>query len=377
MSYYILPKTNNKINILFDLIQTDQEIDPFISHSLVNYIHENKSQLEKLLDIEEYDYLQKLVEAVNPYEYLFTKTPTYNLSVNKMRLHSNGFFEFIELAQTVNLFESFQNKPMYYGYFGQNSEFISDCMSFLRENKKDIVRNCRLPIYYMQGYEFYFSLDFAYYELDKNSYENVNDYALGFMHILNDICFFQKEKGVCVIKISDLYYKPILDAVFILSSFYEKCYIMKPNTTNVISSEKYLICKNFSYNVKQEFKHQIGEMMYKLIEVQQRNKNMEQQDNQTYVASLINNDISYYFFTKIEEANIILGQQQIDYYDKMINIMKNKNREDKFDSLRKINIQKCVLWCEKYKIPHNKLNDKNANSFLPLSNDDCMDDNDF
>ena len=33
--------------------------------------------------------------------------------------------------------------------------------------------------------------------------------------------------------------------------------------------------------------------------------------------------------------------------------------------MKKINIQKSISWCEKYKVPHNKFSDK-PNIFLPL-----------
>lgn len=64
--------------------------------------------------------------------------------------------------------------------------------------------------------------------------------------------------------------------------------------------------------------------------------------------------------------NIIIGQQQIESLDMIINIIKNKNREDKIETIKKTSIQKSVSWCEKYKIPHNKFYDK-TNIFLPIN----------
>ena len=49
----------------------------------------------------------------------------------------------------------------------------------------------------------------------------------------------------------------------------------------------------------------------------------------------------------------------------IINILKNKNRQDKIELLQKSNIQKSVEWCEKYKIPCNKFFEK-TNIFLPI-----------
>jgi hypothetical protein len=152
----------------------------------------------------------------------------------------------------------------------------------------------------------------------------------------------------------EIYYKPIVDILFTLGCLYEKCYLIKPNASNILTQDKYLVCKHFRSITADEFKRSISktiDAMHRIV------------INGNHVASLISNDISCYFLTKLEECNIIIGQQQIEYMDKVINILKNKNRLDKIDALRKSNIQKCVLWCEKYKIPCNKLNDR-ANIFL-------------
>ena len=66
---------------------------------------------------------------------------------------------------------------------------------------------------------------------------------------------------------------------------------------------------------------------------------------------------------KLEESCIVIAQQQLEALDQMINILKNKNKDDKMETLKKNNIQKCILWCEKFKIPHNKFIEK-LNIFL-------------
>jgi hypothetical protein len=65
----------------------------------------------------------------------------------------------------------------------------------------------------------------------------------------------------------------------------------------------------------------------------------------------------------LEELNIIIGHQQLEFMDQLISLYKNKNREDKIESLKKSNIQKCIQWCDKFKIPYNKFTDK-VNIFL-------------
>jgi hypothetical protein len=84
------------------------------------------------------------------------------------------------------------------------------------------------------------------------------------------------------------------------------------------------------------------------------------------IQSIVKNELNTYFLNKVEECNIIIGQQQIDAYDQMINLLKNKNKIEKIEAIRKHNIQKCIHWCEKYKLPCNRFADK-INIFLPIN----------
>jgi hypothetical protein len=83
------------------------------------------------------------------------------------------------------------------------------------------------------------------------------------------------------------------------------------------------------------------------------------------VSSLLQTTLPSFFISKIEEFNVIYGQQQLEAYDQLINIINNKNKLDKIEALKKINIQKCIAWCDKYKIPCNKFIDK-YNIFLNI-----------
>jgi hypothetical protein len=353
MSYYTIPKINHGIKINFSPQKSEKPIECCMNHTLSNYLKDMQNIYKRLIDNEETQIIcekilvSDLVEAVNPYEFIFSKVPLYNCSISKLHPSSNSFFEFIELSQSVNLFESFQKKNMNYNSFGKNTAFITEYMNIFREDKKDILENTiESPVFPV--------LDFIYYELNKDTYKSHNEYVIGLMDILYNISTFQKVGGVCVIKITEIYYKPIVDILFIISGLYQKCYLIKPNTSNILVQDKYLVCKFFRSIVPEDIKHNISKTIDAIHYIN---------ISGNYIQSLITNDISYYFFTKLEEYNIIIGQQQIEYLDKVINILKNKNRLDKIESLRKSNIQKCVSWCEKFKIPYNKLNDR-SNIFL-------------
>jgi hypothetical protein len=81
------------------------------------------------------------------------------------------------------------------------------------------------------------------------------------------------------------------------------------------------------------------------------------------ITSIFDLEVPYQFKNKLNEINIIIGQQQLEALNQIISILKNKNKYDTLESLKKNNIQRCVNWCEKYKIPCNKFNDK-INMFL-------------
>jgi hypothetical protein len=81
------------------------------------------------------------------------------------------------------------------------------------------------------------------------------------------------------------------------------------------------------------------------------------------IHSIIDNNIPYYFSNKIEESNAVIGQQQLEAYDQIINILKNKNKDDKIEVLKRTHIQKCIQWCEKNQLPHNKFVER-VNIFL-------------
>ena len=63
------------------------------------------------------------------------------------------------------------------------------------------------------------------------------------------------------------------------------------------------------------------------------------------IHSLIKNDIPYYFSNKIEEVNAVIGQQQLEAYDQILNILKGKNKTDKVEILKRNN-----KFCDKFNV---------------------------
>jgi hypothetical protein len=195
-----------------------------------------------------------------------------------------------------------------------------------------------------------FKFDFIFYETNPSNY---------FISLIKTIIIILRNQNICgtsVIKIGDIFHKPVLDILYLLSSLYEKVYICKPNTNNIVTFDRYIVCKNFLYD--EQSNNYLKFNYLKLIVFLKR---LEDKN----IVSILDFEIPYFFKNKIDDLNIIIGQQQLEALDQIISIYKNKNKNDKIESVKKGNIQKSVSWCEKYKIPCNKFTEK-INIFLPI-----------
>ena len=194
-----------------------------------------------------------------------------------------------------------------------------------------------------------YSCHFLYFEADsKKEYEETNRYILYMIRCILGINNYQILSGVSILKIDMVIYKPIIDLVYLISGMFEKSYIMKPNTSNVITNERYIICKNYK-----GFNKSIHDSLISIY------NELEKTKDDIIIESLFGNRIFSYFSNKLEESNIIIGQQKLDAYAQIINLLKSKNKMAKIDVLQKHNIQKCMYWCDKYKIPFDKVGETN------------------
>jgi|LakMenEpi03Aug12_release.lakeMendotaPanAssembly.Ray.scaffolds.fasta_scaffold54539_1 hypothetical protein len=358
MTYYLLPKNNNNISIIPNTDSID--IKTYTSHSLYNFYNEIKKQLDLLIQTDNVSLVFKnLVKNMNPYEYIFSKVPGTKYSISKLKAKSNLFYDLLEITNTLNLFDSFFNKIMKSLHISENYIDSNQCIDFLRENQKNEninIENINEEIYNTINDKRY---DFIFYEIKNIDFENLNDYILNFIQVLMILLKYQSNNGVCLIKINHIFHKPIIDILYILSSVYEKVYIIKPSTSNITIFDKYIVCRNFMLD---DTKKEIYKNYYfKLAQF----ISIYLQHNNNNISSIINCEIPSYFINKIDDINIIIGQQQLESIDQIINIIKNKNKDEKIETIKKSNIQKSITWCEKFKIPHNKFSEK-VNIFLPL-----------
>jgi hypothetical protein len=333
MSYYIIPKKSDTISL--DNIYFNNNIinDSYVSNCIFNYITSLQEEINNYkISREE---LNKLEEIINPYNSLLNKELIFLKKVNSI-----DFFIYIEIIKITNLFDIYEKKSIH--IYCVNPNIIE---SFIFINKYNNIFFKTDNILSIKNKE---KVDILCFDVCSNDIKN---YIVNFLSILCKILLFQANNGSCIIKINDIYYKPILDIIYIFTCFYEKIYIIKPNSSNVFSNEKYLICKGMRNVDRNNIYKFINNIYLKIIieKIQITNNNF----------SLINIDLPYYFINKIEDANLSIGHQKIEHLDILISLINNNLCNEKIDTIIKNNIQKCFLWCEKYKIPYNKINEKN------------------
>lgn len=361
MNYHIIPTNNFKIKIN---IQLDNEIKPIISRGLIFFMEDMRNQICNLQEYygkkNEDVSIEYINQIINPFEFLHSSVPGSTVSVSKVKPESTIFFELMEIFQTFNINDHFSStQKINICNLTHNHSSTTYLLDMLREINEDNIISSHFKFddiynhFVMNKCNQCFDLIIC--EFSPNDYNHLQKYIDNMILTLIIIFMYQTKNGVCFIKIDNIFYKPIIDIIFILSGIYDKVYLVKPSISNITKSDKYIVCK--------DFKLSNSKLADKLISYINDRSKYRYINEPVYIKSIIDNEIPYYILNRIEESNLIIGQQQMESFDQLINIFKSKNRDEKIDNLKKNHIQKCIQWCEKNQLPHNKFTDK-INIFL-------------
>lgn len=342
MSYFLFP--TNKNEVFFTPILDNIHTSNYTSHSLHNYCKNLQKDLNKLFikTGEPNEYFYYLLTIVNPY-YFVTKYVNENEFI-KPKVLSNVFFDLLEIFKMTKLFED--NDTISSMHIGSNIIDACSSLELMREKCKDKDKE---PIKYYNIHNSLFEnesehrFDYLYCEVNNNiNYGEMNDYIISLLEIVMIILKYQILNGCSVIKIDNLFYKPTIDILYLICSLYDKVYIVKPTTSNPITFERYIVCKNFLFDDIKKDKYK--EYYFKIGNfICDYNSNPNKQN----ILHIINKDIPYYFLNKVNDMNIMIGHQQIESINVLFSILNSKNKQDKIEYLKKNHIQKCISWCEK------------------------------
>jgi 23S rRNA U2552 (ribose-2'-O)-methylase RlmE/FtsJ len=365
------------------------------SPSLSNYLYNIK---EKITVIEkQWDTFKKYT---NPYEYIHTIVPLKKKSVSKYKPISRSFFKMVEIVHTFRLFfkepirtfhlaegpggfieamvhmrkcsedkyigmtllDEKKNNPNIPGW-KKSENFMKSNPNIFLENGADgtgDILSCENFEYVVSKYGkmdivtadggFDFSIDF-------NQQEKMIGKLL-FAQMAFALCL-NKFRGHFILKIFDCFMGHTVDILYILSSFYEKVYIMKPHTSRYANSERYVVCIGFLYDNSSGFYPYLLRAFKSMME-----------NPGSFPGRFINRDIgiNQYFIKKIEEYNAIFGQKQIQNITYTLSLIDSKTKMDKIETLLQLNIQKSMDWCIRFQVPYYSLNTP-TNIFLAGTED--------
>ena len=392
MSYFSLPTLCNNPDLKDSIFYEEDEpsnIRCHINKTLSTYLTDAKNHIDSKQS--EWDKYKKFT---NTYEYIHTTVPGTKTSVCKHKPLSRSFFKMIETMKTMKLIDMLPRDSTKTYHFAEGPGGFIEAIAYLRENEQDsyygmtllnegdisvpgwkksqhfldnnpnviiergvtgdgdMLQADNLKDCYKRHHNscdlvtadggFDFTNDFNHQEVMslKLAYAQVA-YALA----------SQKHGGAFIIKVFDTFTTASIDLLYILANVYENVFFFKPNTSRSANSEKYIVCKNFQL----EDSKQLVIAMFHVIQQFSNNPSKEPK-------RFLNCEIPYVFLSAVSEINAIFGQSQIECISQTLQLI-NYNSSTRIDNLKKAHVSKCINWCQRFRLPYNKIN-TSANIFL-------------
>lgn len=348
MLYYLLPKIDTKL--IVTPCDSVKECPLYISHSLYKYSNAIQNKLK---------IIQNHNDTVdNEYTFL-SQTYAIHGPGNKIETHSELFYELVEfLIVSNNNYECFITQPTKMLYITSHNDDLHNSFQFIK--KKYNYSHTNSYTHFKNVGDYFASnntdkFEFMFFELPVYDFQDVNQYIIHVLQIVMIIIKTQSDNGCCLIKLNYIYHKPIIDILFLLSAVYSKIYLIKPTLMDT-TDYKYVFCKYFNNSPD------ISNKNYKLLDTFLNKPDLKN------ITHIIDYDTPAYFIYKINEINLIIGQQQLELWRQLLHIYMGQNQLYKLDQYKQKNIQKWVDWCAKMNIPYNEpTKDCHTNNCLSLS----------
>lgn len=386
MSYNQVINIQNNINEhnLKIKLGSPGESNNFINVTIKNILNNVKKNIETCGD--KWNSAKKIT---NPYEYIHTQMPNQKTPVSKIKPLSRAFFKLIEIYKTFDLLDDYGDKPINTFHLAEGPGGFIEAVTYLRFNKSDKYygmtlldnMNSEIPgwrksedflrknknviietgedntgnLYNPENYKYCLkkyknSMDFITgdggFDFSVN-YNNQETIALRL--ILTQIAYafaMQAQGGTFVLKVFDQFTHGSVDILYLLSSFYTKTFIYKPDTSRIANSERYIVCKGFQVPSNDNIYNKFADILQVLNHDNLKHRNLYR---------ILDININYYFIKNIEEINAMLGQQQISNILKTMRIINHKEKKGEKNNMTKNkNIKKCIQWCVKHNIPYYK-----------------------
>lgn len=369
MNYYILPKNNFDIKLRLNY---HNKVDPYISNSLNFFLNKKQNLLNKLNnDSGELDNVKFVINYLNNVFVSNTNTP-----VSRLPCNNQIYYELLEVISLCGIKDILTHRQsLVCAHISPNSAVTNSLFTSFRNNVvSDIIYSCAFNYDLISCLFFnnsiYSNFDILFFEFKESDYTDIKCLSKSIIIMLSLICKSMATGGTIIFKLENCFHKIVVDFIYILSTLFDKTIIIKPVVSNVIDNTKFFICKGFNaseYNKKSIY-YSLEERVYVFLN---NINDMSNLISGVYIDSILENKIPYLFINKLEEFNVVLGQQQIDCIEQAICLFKSKSRSDKLEVIRRSNIPKAIQWCEKFNVPYIKQLDK-PNMFLKRIDDSSI-----
>lgn len=301
---------------------------PYISSSYFQSLLPVLDQIKVL--IEEDKMNEDLLILINPYILVFFSFfgRLVKPQVSKLKVQQNIFYCFQEIFASLNIWKTHKN----FFYFGDYNEEFESFSSYYKS--KYHVASREIP-----------NSKFVCYDIKKMYLQDNQKYCVELVYILQNICETFQKTDSCLIVLDHLFIQPVIECIFIFTSMFAKTFLVKPSISNPTTFEKILVCQNFQLDgMKSEhLKQKLNEVILSI-----------QNNSSLFLSTLLSCELPIYFVNKMEDINVVFGQNQIDVLHQVINIANSKSKDEKIDNLQKHGVQKSCQWCEKFDVPYNK-----------------------
>ena len=340
MSYYLLPGIQRGTiheNFLLEYVDGDgADIEPVINNSLQQYLSSVKLEISNCAV--DWDSNKKYT---NPYEYIHTVVPGSRVAICKYKPLSRSYFKMVEMLKSLYILDGMAEHPIRTFHLAEGPGGFVEAVCNSRDNPDDVYHGMTLisDRDYVPGWkkgQEYLSAhpqirlvygkdntgdilkpdNFDYcYENYRNSMDLVTgDGGFDFSVNFNDqeksasrlifaqiahAMILQRHGGTFIIKFFDIFTSASIDFTYLLSCLYKKVYVIKPNTSRYANSERYLVCKSFQLEDSTCLYSAFRDMLVSLDANPSKS-----------ILRILDCDISYFYLTRLEEYNAIIGQQQ-------------------------------------------------------------------
>lgn len=389
MSSSIMPYVSPRFLDIKPVFVETETSPTFLSHSLETYLRKLKDQINEHSKV--WDVYKKYT---NPYESIHS---AFNGTqpVCQLKPLSRSYFKMIEIINMFDLVKTFPSDKMKSFHLAEGPGGFIEALSHVRNNPDDVYVGMTLisednnvpgwrksqafldknPNVYIELGEdmtgdimveqnllhcagrYGASMDLITADggFDFSGDFNAQETKMGGL-LYSQVVYasaLQKQGGTFILKMFDTFSLLSVQILYLLSVMYEKVYVVKPHTSRYANSERYIVAQGFrSRDGRLDWGIQFLDNFEK---VQTHN-----------VYSIFTHEIPSHFLTRVEECNAALGQQQMDTISATLTLIRNP-RQEKIEKMRSLNIQKCVTWCQKNKVPYNR-DVRQLNMFLSARN---------